>query len=91
MTKDNQKKNTLARSKKGIVVSDKMGKTIVVEVNILKTLKKYHKKYKSTKKYSVHDENNSFKVGDEVVFEECRPVSKKKKWVVKDGKKKAEK
>lgn len=75
-------KQQTKKAKKGVVVSDKMDKTIVVEVTTLLTHKKYHKKYKDTKRYSVHDENNSYKVGDEVLFNECKPMSKSKKWVV---------
>lgn len=68
--------------KKGIVVSDKMDKTIVVAVESLKTHPKYLKKYKSTKKYKVHDEENKFKKGDKVEFVQCRPMSKDKSHTV---------
>lgn len=67
----------LAR-KKGTVVSDKMDKTIVVAVESLKTHPKYLKKYRSTKKYKVHDAQNKFKTGDIVEFVQCRPMSKGK-------------
>jgi small subunit ribosomal protein S17 len=74
---------------KGIVVSDKMDKTIVVRVETLKTHPQYRKKYKSHKKYKAHDEKNNCKTGDMVVIEETRPLSKDKKWkvVVADQKK----
>jgi small subunit ribosomal protein S17 len=72
----------ILRKKKGVVVSDKMDKTIVVEVTTLKTHSKYLKKYRSTKKYKVHDEKNVFKVGDIVSFQECKPISKDKRWMV---------
>lgn len=68
--------------KKGIVVSDKMDKTIVVAVESLKTHPKYLKKYRSTKKYKVHDEDNKFKKGDKVEFSQCRPISKDKSHTV---------
>lgn len=68
--------------KKGIVVSDKMDKTIVVAVETLKTHPKYLKKYKSTKKYKVHDQENKFKVGDKVEFTQCKPISKDKSHVI---------
>lgn len=71
----------LAR-KKGKVVSDKMNKTIVVAVQTLKTHPKYLKKYRSTKNYKVHDEENKFKVGDVVEFTQCRPISKDKQHTV---------
>lgn len=64
--------------KKGIVLSDKMDKTIVVAVQTLKTHPKYLKKYLSTKKYKVHDSENKFKKGDVVEFVQCRPISKDK-------------
>jgi small subunit ribosomal protein S17 len=65
-------------SKKGTVVSDSMDKTIVVAVQSLKTHSKYLKKYKSTKKYKIHDQENKYKVGDIVEFVQCKPISKDK-------------
>lgn len=65
-------------TKKGKVVSDSMDKTIVVAVETLKTHPKYLKKYRSTKKYKVHDGENKHKVGDVVEFVQCRPMSKDK-------------
>lgn len=79
-------KTSISSKRKGIVVSDKNDKTIVVAVNDLKTHSKYHKKYRSTKKYKVHDPNNFYKIGDEVSFKECRPISKDKNWVVVEEK-----
>lgn len=70
----------LFRKFKGIVVSDKMDKTRVVEVMALKWHPKYHKQYKVSKKYKVHDAQNQAKVGNEIIFQECRPLSKDKKW-----------
>lgn len=66
----------------GIVVSDKMDKTIVAAISDLKTHPKYLKKYKVTKKYKVHDPENKYKVGDVVKFEASRPISKDKKFKV---------
>ncbi len=68
--------------KKGIVVSDAMNKTIVVAVQTLKTHPKYLKKYRSTKNYKVHDEENKFKKGDKVEFTQCKPISKDKSHIV---------
>ena len=79
---DNKDKNKIVTRKKGIVVSDKMDKTIVVETNTLKTHPKYKKKYKSTKKYKVHDAENKYKVGDKVEFISCKPISKDKRFIV---------
>ncbi|MCD6085549.1 30S ribosomal protein S17 [bacterium] len=66
----------------GIVVSDKMEKTVVVKV----TKKFPHPLYKKissySKKYKVHDEKNECKIGDRVIIEECRPISKTKRWRV---------
>ena len=62
----------------GKVTSDKMAKTVVVAVNTMKTHPKYLKKYKSTKRYKVHDEENKHKVGDVVEIVPCRPISKEK-------------
>lgn len=78
MNQDNKSKSYI----EGIVVSDKMDKTVVVAVNTLKSHKKYLKKYLVTKKYKAHDEDNKSKVGDQVRIVETKPVSKGKKWRV---------
>lgn len=67
---------------KGVVVSDRMDKTVVVKVDTLKAHSKYLKRYTQSKKYKVHDEENTYKVGDKVTFIECKPVSKDKKHTV---------
>lgn len=67
---------------KGTVVSDKMDKTIVVAVETLKTHPKYGKQYRSTKRYKVHDAENKYKVGDVVMFRECRPMSRDKRHAI---------
>jgi len=67
---------------KGVVVSDKMDKTIVVKVTRFVEHKKYGKRIKMTKKYKAHDEENSNKVGDKVEIEETRPISNDKKFKV---------
>ena len=66
----------------GIIVSDKMAKTIVVEVERIKQHSKYKRRYKQHKKYKVHDEKGEYKKGDRVVIEECRPLSRDKHWKV---------
>jgi small subunit ribosomal protein S17 len=81
----NNQDNTTKRAKttkkfQGTVVSDKMDKTIVVKVDTVKVMAKYGKRYVSSRKYKVHDEKNQFKAGDRVVFIECRPLSKDKRW-----------
>ena len=59
----------------GVVVSDKMDKTIVVEVSTTKTHPTYGKRVKYSKKYKAHDENNQAKMGDVVRIMETRPLS----------------
>ena len=68
------------RKFKGLAVSVKMDKTVVVSVDRIVVPPKYGKRYHSTKKYKVHDEKNECKLGDTIVFEECRPLSKDKRW-----------
>ena len=66
----------------GIVVSNKMDKTVVVKVDIRKRHPKYKKAYTVSKKYKAHDENEEYKTGDKVVIESIRPMSKDKKFKV---------
>ena len=63
---------------KGVVVSARKDKTLLVRVDQYRTHSKYLKKYRLTRKYLVHDESTSSNVGDVVVFEVCRPISKRK-------------
>lgn len=70
------------RKLQGLIVSDKMNKTRVVVVNRLKKHVRYHKYYKITQKFKVHDENNEYKIGDKVLIGEIRPLSKEKRWVI---------
>lgn len=66
----------------GVVVSDKMDKTVVVLVSRFVKHPKYGKFYKINKKYKVHDEENKHKIGDKVKIIETRPISKDKKFKV---------
>lgn len=66
---------------KGIVVSDKMDKTIVVLVERIKQHPRYRKRYRVFKRYKAHDANNQYKVGDKVTIQETKPISKDKKWI----------
>jgi small subunit ribosomal protein S17 len=77
---DTKKTVKFARKFQGVVVGDKMDKTCVVEISNLKWHPKYRKQYKSSQTYKVHDLKNEAKVGNEVIFQECRPLSKDKKW-----------
>jgi len=70
------------RQLKGKIVSNKMKKTVVVEVEQMKEHPKYKKRYKVHKKYKAHYEEGEFKIGDKVTIEECRPISKDKHWRV---------
>lgn len=70
----------IKRKFQGVVISDKMDKTIVVKVENIKLHPKYKKRYKTHKKYKVDDEKNEAKVGQRVTFEEVKPVSKDKRW-----------
>jgi len=66
----------------GIVVSDKMTKTVVVEVERIKEHPKYKRRFKVHKKFKAHDEKGEFHVGDKVIIEETKPLSKDKNWKV---------
>jgi len=67
----------------GVVVSDKMQKTVVVRVDSLVKHQVYNKYIKRSVKYKVHDEKDICKVGDRVQIIECRPLSKDKRWSLK--------
>lgn len=66
----------------GVVVSAKMQKTVVVAVSRFEKHPKYGKFMNITKKYKAHDEEGRFKEGDQVLIEECRPISKDKTFKV---------
>ncbi|MFY7952525.1 MAG: 30S ribosomal protein S17 [Armatimonadaceae bacterium] len=68
------------KSRQGIVVSDKMDKTIVVQVTTLKAHPLYGRTMKRSVKFKAHDENNECGIGDIVEIMECRPLSKEKNW-----------
>ena len=64
----------------GKVISNKMQKTVVVLVERIKEHQKYKRRFKVHKKYKAHDEKGEYKVGERVIIEECRPISKEKRW-----------
>jgi small subunit ribosomal protein S17 len=66
----------------GLVVSDKMDKTVVVKVDIRKRHAKYKKAYTISKRFKAHDEANEYKTGDRVTIESTKPYSKDKKFKV---------
>lgn len=75
---NNSKKQRLV----GKVISDKMDKTVVVRVDEKKRHPKYKKSYTVSKKFKAHDEQNEYKIGERVVIESVRPISKDKKFKV---------
>lgn len=79
---DTKEEEVIRRRFNGEVISDKMNKTILVRVDTVKVHRKYKKRYTVSKKYKVHDEKEQYKEGDKVVFVECRPISKTKRWRV---------
>ena len=70
------------RVMQGVVVSDKMDKTVTVKVERRIKHPLYKKFINRSKKYAAHDENNNCKIGDTVSIRECKPISKRKKWEV---------
>lgn len=72
------------KAREGVVVSDKMEKTVVVSVETMKRHPLYGKTVRTSKKYKAHDEENRCKVGDRVRIRESRPLSKDKRWVVEE-------
>ena len=74
-----QKKSKILR---GVVVSDKMKDTVVVEITRFVKHPKYKKYYKVSKKYKAHDANNTKKIGEKVEMVSCRPMSKDKHFII---------
>lgn len=70
------------RVMQGVVVSDKMDKTVTVKVERRVMHPLYKKFIRRSKKYAAHDQNNQFKIGDTVSIRECPPLSKRKRWEV---------
>ena len=76
------KERGLRKSQTGVVISDKMDKTVVVQVDRLVKHSTYKKYVRRRAKYTAHDETNACKIGDRVVIRETRPLSKTKRWRV---------
>jgi small subunit ribosomal protein S17 len=72
------------RTKTGVVVSNKMQKTVVVAVENLVKHGMYQKYIKRTSKFLAHSEQPDINIGDRVVIEETRPLSKRKRWAVRE-------
>jgi small subunit ribosomal protein S17 len=82
-TEETKTKSKIERTKTGVVVSNKMQKTVVVAVENLVKHGMYQKYIKRTSKFLAHAEN-ALNVGDRVVIEESRPLSKRKRWAVRE-------
>jgi small subunit ribosomal protein S17 len=82
--KNDAAKTDNKRTKTGVVVSNKMQKTVVVAVENLVKHGMYQKYIKRTSKFLAHSEQQDINVGDRVVIEETRPLSKRKRWNVRE-------
>lgn len=74
------KKSKTKRVRQGVVISDKMAKTVTVQINRLKEHGKYKKRFVVSKKLKAHDAKQEAKKGDTILIESCRPISKDKHW-----------
>lgn len=70
----------MAKTFTGTIVSDKMQKTRVVEVERVKVHPKYKKRFRAHKRFKAHDEKEEYHTGDKVIIQESRPLSKEKRW-----------
>jgi len=70
--------------KTGVIVSNKMEKSVVVEVEYRYRHPIYSKIVVRTKRYMAHDELNKCTIGDKVILEQHRPLSRKKRWIIKE-------
>ncbi|MCX6813303.1 MAG: 30S ribosomal protein S17 [Candidatus Azambacteria bacterium] len=75
-------KSGKSKTLKGVVISDKMDKTVVVKVEEYKKHPRYNHFYRSSKKYKAHDEEGKFHTDDKVIIKEVKPISKDKHFVV---------
>ena len=81
---EKEKKQSRKQTKVGVVVSNKMQKTVVVAVENLFEHPMYQKYIKRTSKFLAHNEKADLNIGDRVVIEETRPLSKRKRWNVRE-------
>ena len=77
-------RSTKQRTKTGRVSSNKMNKTVVVEVELVTRHRLYGRTLRRTRSFKAHDETNRCEIGDTVLIAESRPISKDKHWVVKE-------
>jgi len=80
---ENTEQTRITKTRTGVVVSDKMDKTIVVQLDKLVMHPIYKKFVRRRVKYKVHDEGNEARIGDTVLIEETRPLSRHKRWRIK--------
>ena len=78
------KKRGMKRQLTGTIVSDRMDKTVVVQVERYVKHRLYHKYIRRRARFAAHDEANACKVGDQVIITESRPLSKNKRWRVSE-------
>jgi small subunit ribosomal protein S17 len=84
MAEEQKQQNDQKRTKVGVVVSNKMQKTVVVAVENLVKHGMYQKYIKRTSKFLAHSEQAGINIGDRVLIEETRPLSKRKRWNVRE-------
>lgn len=89
MTETTEKARRNRQEKVGVVVSNKMNKTVIVEVEKTITHRLYHRYQKKTSRFYAHDEANACQIGDRVLLVATRPLSKLKRWSVREVLKKA--
>ena len=77
-----KEKASSRKKRTGVVISNRMEKTVLVLVDRLKKHKKYKKYLKSQKKYMAHDPENKCRIGDNVQIVETKPLSKRKRWQI---------
>lgn len=75
-------KKKILRKLEGTVISAKMDKTVVVKVDRHVVNRKYHKRFIRSRKFKCHDAKGQYRIGDQVLFIECRPLSKEKRWSI---------
>ena len=83
-TKKNTETKSVRKTLSGVVVSDKMKDTVVVLVERYMKDEKYHKFINLKKRYKVHNPGNTKKIGDKVLIESCRPISRHKSFMIKE-------
>lgn len=89
MTESTEESRGSRQEKIGVVVSNKMNKTVIVEVERTVTHRLYHRFQKRTSRFYAHDEANVCQIGDQVRLVSTRPLSRLKRWAVREVVKKA--